>query len=253
MERTIKTRKHYREKSNTQQPKTYSIMPRAASIQYEITSKAKLMVQKVSINAINNLSPIKKELENKISTHKKSFLVQSRSSENIKALKDLKIAFKLPNLEKREPKIKIPRSKSPLTKLGIDNKSFVIEYEKSKQPSHHPTRRASLGKMPFNYSRRTRITNTLSAFYGKVFDNSRAISKHSFRTRTGSLRGVTKRFNQDAYIVQENFANSRNACLYGVFDGHGTYGHTVSNLLKDSIPSFIEIELKNTRNQIYRI
>lgn len=49
----------------------------------------------------------------------------------------------------------------------------------------------------------------------------RIITKMSFRTRTGSINGVPKGHNQDAYLIVPDFAGCKNQCLLGVYDGHG--------------------------------
>lgn len=49
----------------------------------------------------------------------------------------------------------------------------------------------------------------------------RAIAKFSFRTRTGSINGVPKPHNQDAFLIVPDFAGCKNQCLLGVYDGHG--------------------------------
>jgi len=49
----------------------------------------------------------------------------------------------------------------------------------------------------------------------------RAIAKFSFRTRTGSINGVPKPYNQDAFLIVPDFAGCKNQCLLGVYDGHG--------------------------------
>lgn len=49
----------------------------------------------------------------------------------------------------------------------------------------------------------------------------RIITKMSFRTRTGSINGVPKSHNQDAYLIVPDFAGCKNQCLLGVYDGHG--------------------------------
>ncbi|WOL19458.1 putative protein phosphatase 2C 66 [Canna indica] len=42
--------------------------------------------------------------------------------------------------------------------------------------------------------------------------------------------------NQDAMIVWENFASSKDTIFCGVFDGHGPYGHMVAKKVRDSLP-----------------
>jgi hypothetical protein len=220
-------------------------MSRASSFQYDISQKGRLMVQRVSFNSVHNLSPNRIKLETKFINHAKNFLIARKSNEDIRVLRDLKLAFKLPNVEKKESKIKIPRSKSPLTKLGIENKSFLIDTDQNKELFTRPKRRASANRMSGSSNK----VNASSALgFNKGIDIPKTISKYTYRSRTGSVRGTTKRFNQDAHFIHDNFANTRNLYIFGVLDGHGTYGHNVSHLLKESIPSFIQKELISASN-----
>lgn len=59
----------------------------------------------------------------------------------------------------------------------------------------------------------------------------------AFKTRAGSLPGNVVKTNQDSYIVQTNFLQSRDCALYAVCDGHGVNGHLVSGFVKDTLPS----------------
>jgi hypothetical protein len=148
-------------------------------------------------------------------------------------------------VDKKESKIKIPRSKSPLTKLGIENKSFDTHGDRNKELITRPNRRTSVIRMP---SSSNKVNASSALGHNKGYDIPKIVSKHTYRSRTGSVRGTTKRFNQDAYFIHESFANTRNLYIFGVLDGHGTYGHNVSNLLKESIPSFIQKELISASN-----
>ena len=40
---------------------------------------------------------------------------------------------------------------------------------------------------------------------------------------------------QDAWVVKERLA-SQDAALFGVFDGHGPYGHDISNFCQQNVP-----------------
>ena len=49
--------------------------------------------------------------------------------------------------------------------------------------------------------------------------------------------GVSKKVNQDNYIVDLDFCGKENY-FFGVCDGHGPFGHFVSNFVKLNLPSF---------------
>lgn len=61
------------------------------------------------------------------------------------------------------------------------------------------------------------------------------------------------KLNQDSYIIKRDINNIKNFNLFGIFDGHGFYGHRISSYLKENIIKKIEeISRKiNTRNLEY--
>lgn len=63
-------------------------------------------------------------------------------------------------------------------------------------------------------------------------------------SKEGKVRSQPKIHNQDAYLVVEHFAGRPDSCLFGVFDGHGAYGHDVSKYLKEHIEECITRSLK---------
>jgi serine/threonine protein phosphatase PrpC len=54
-----------------------------------------------------------------------------------------------------------------------------------------------------------------------------------------------KRYNQDALCVHESFAGVPNLVLLGVFDGHGKYGHLVSEYVRTHIPEHFDQLIQN--------
>lgn len=64
----------------------------------------------------------------------------------------------------------------------------------------------------------------------------------------GSVRGATKPFNQDAFVVEHVFVEHHAMCgaplaagtLIGVFDGHGKHGHHVAHLVGSQVGSWAE-------------
>ncbi len=61
------------------------------------------------------------------------------------------------------------------------------------------------------------------------------------------------KLNQDSYIIKRDINNIKNFNLFGIFDGHGLYGHTISvyvkeNLVKKIMENPIIQDLKNLDN-----
>ena len=53
------------------------------------------------------------------------------------------------------------------------------------------------------------------------------VDQFAFKTRTGFIPQMRK-VNQDSYFIQKDYAGLRGLWAFGVMDGHGIYGHTVS-------------------------
>ncbi|CAN8293119.1 unnamed protein product [Cochlearia groenlandica] len=53
----------------------------------------------------------------------------------------------------------------------------------------------------------------------------------------------SKGTNQDSMLVYENFCSISDAVFCGVFDGHGPYGHLVSNRVRDMLPLTLSTQL----------
>jgi hypothetical protein len=58
--------------------------------------------------------------------------------------------------------------------------------------------------------------------------------QYYYQTLAGYSDGRTK-INQDAYYVNTCYKMSVNCSIFGVFDGHGNFGHRVSDYLKKSL------------------
>lgn len=56
------------------------------------------------------------------------------------------------------------------------------------------------------------------------------------KSKAGNVDGKHKT-NQDSLISFNKFANRENYHLFGVFDGHGVYGHYASRFISDILPS----------------
>ena len=64
------------------------------------------------------------------------------------------------------------------------------------------------------------------------------------------------KLNQDSYIIKRDINNIKNFNIFGVFDGHGLYGHTISIYLKENLIKKIienkEIISLNNLEDIYK-
>lgn len=59
-------------------------------------------------------------------------------------------------------------------------------------------------------------------------------------SRQGFVPYNVEKTNQDRYIVQHTLQGNTDVSLFGVCDGHGKYGHHVSQYIKDNLGKFLE-------------
>jgi serine/threonine protein phosphatase PrpC len=68
----------------------------------------------------------------------------------------------------------------------------------------------------------------------------------SHKTRAGKLPTKPFKPNQDSFIIHPNFSGQKDKFIFGVCDGHGANGHSVSGFLKNNLPKNIEIQYKSS-------
>lgn len=67
----------------------------------------------------------------------------------------------------------------------------------------------------------------------------RRVSRCACSSIKGQINGIAKQYNQDSTLLIPKLNNVPYQFLFGVFDGHGDYGHSVSALIKSRIKSTI--------------
>jgi serine/threonine protein phosphatase PrpC len=67
--------------------------------------------------------------------------------------------------------------------------------------------------------------------------------RFSYSTQRGCYPEASQRKNQDNVLIRPSFAGRPELHLFGVFDGHGTEGHTISAYVRDQIESALHSEL----------
>lgn len=83
------------------------------------------------------------------------------------------------------------------------------------------------------------------------------VSRCAYISQKGSENKTPHDYNQDSVLLQTKLNSQQHQFLFGVFDGHGTYGHLVSTFIKKvitlSIPEFFaeaqESDIINFLNQ----
>lgn len=74
------------------------------------------------------------------------------------------------------------------------------------------------------------------------------INSISHKSVAGYSYGRVKKQNQDSFFVLSNFNSNKFQTLFGVLDGHGTYGGQVSSYLRSHLPSLLESRIYPDRN-----
>ena len=70
------------------------------------------------------------------------------------------------------------------------------------------------------------------------------VTRVGFKSRVGYVKGKPKLHNQDSFIIKSGLQGMRGHYLFGVCDGHGSYGHLVSQYIRDAFPGILEESLE---------
>ncbi len=79
--------------------------------------------------------------------------------------------------------------------------------------------------------------------YSNTFYKGKKIRSIHDISKTG-LSGEDKKVNQDRYFIFRNFVSGSENIFMGVLDGHGYYGHEVSEYIKENLPMDLNSILK---------
>lgn len=62
------------------------------------------------------------------------------------------------------------------------------------------------------------------------------VSKYAFATRGGYQPHNPRKVNQDTFVLAPNLLDQNSLHMFGICDGHGSYGHLVSAFIKEHLP-----------------
>ena len=229
---------------NPSLPNNLTIKPQQLAIQRKSVDSIRQPTRLASSTKFNSESPPKSKTQvTKVNGSAKELINFIRYQHNTptQSYNETKVLKpRLPNLDLKQDK-SIPNLKSstPIT-LNLDRKPSLFELSlpesgplslrKSMQPKSRPISR-------------DRVTST---YLGKSMPDiampislPRTVQKYAFITKTGMINGKHKKHNQDALSIISNFADTKNQWFFAVFDGHGFYGHEVSNYIQKMLPMFI--------------
>ena len=121
---------------------------------------------------------------------------------------------------------------NPVAQTPSSKKKLAKLYETTSQP----------GTPLSNYKTKNLSCNL--RLYNLVNENNYNLIKEpnvsfSCSTKIGKFAGKPKPNNQDSFKCISNFAQNHSSYFFGVFDGHGHFGHKVSELVKDKFPCHV--------------
>ena len=81
--------------------------------------------------------------------------------------------------------------------------------------------------------------NSLLLTFSDTEVAAKAHLQHSILSRKGFIPYNKKKYNQDRYVLKYAVAEKTNVSMFGVMDGHGEFGHNVSQFVQDKLPVYL--------------
>lgn len=155
-----------------------------------------------------------------------------RSQSGQKSPLQMKTGGKTPLTSKTFNHDKNNRSELPI-KRNPSN-SFL---SKPQEREHRPNYESLNSKTRYNsctainFQKRQRSTSHFTSAVAEESKEKKKIKqKYSYRTRQGVQINNPNKVNQDSLLIKTNLAD-RNTNLYAIADGHGVFGHLVSQFI----------------------
>ncbi|CAD8046750.1 unnamed protein product [Paramecium primaurelia] len=135
----------------------------------------------------------------------------------------------------------------------------IIKLISESTPDTRPSiSRAKLGSQTIEQDIKTKASNQIVMLHGRstsqatlvntfILDNEMQDYVNLFYSKSQAGQngqGQTKT-NQDSIIVTNNLGGIKNRYIFSVCDGHGVYGHYVSQLVKKLLPNIIDQQIKS--------
>ncbi|CAD8121813.1 unnamed protein product [Paramecium sonneborni] len=83
----------------------------------------------------------------------------------------------------------------------------------------------------------------------ELFQSQQQIRQAYGQSQAGIQYTGQNKINQDIYKLIPKFCGNENYWYFQVSDGHGTNGHQVAQFIQESLPQYIEEDLKQLKNQ----
>jgi len=130
-------------------------------------------------------------------------------------------------------------------KDNLSNKGEIRPDSKNKIIFHERKRSLLESKNSISFIEANKNMNLFNnTIYSNNFSNNNLLNNKEFRvfkkiskkiagkSKAGRLYDGSSKTNQDSYLIKTNIFHLDNFSIFGVFDGHGSHGHFVSNMIK---------------------
>ena len=118
--------------------------------------------------------------------------------------------------------------------------SALGKVEQKSQHGLNNKNRYSSSCASIDYSRKERSASHLTST-----EEKKVKQRYSYRTRQGVQINNPNKTNQDSLVIKTNLAD-KGMNFYAVADGHGAFGHHVSQYLVKNVSKLMESELKSS-------
>ena len=140
--------------------------------------------------------------------------------------------FRLDDTKEKENKSKSLSSNSLINKSkSTEKNSFLSNTIKNQKQAKVNKSRSLIKKDSYSDFKVCSVED-------KKVNDYKNICSISYKTQAGKVNSFQTKTNQDSYLIATNILGLSGFSLFGVFDGHGTQGHLVSDYVKNYFNQF---------------
>lgn len=166
-----------------------------------------------------------------------------RADDNLyKSISDLKLIDDEINLVNENKKLSIKKSSCSPTKdfpksFNSLNVSLPLNKDEQKTLNLRTTDKVKKNNQKSkstNYNEINSNSNTITEnkCINQTLKAVSSINCISYKSLPGKINSFQSKMNQDSFLIMTNVLGLAGFCILGVFDGHGTFGHLVSDYVK---------------------
>lgn len=168
----------------------------------------------------------------------------TNKTNKIKTKVDLDIDDQLNNFELNPKPVNTSRILNSISSNSIKKSIVSSDRKISESPSSNMREpleiRTASSKKPNQKAKSLMTGNNYSDFISNVENNKEngIISSISYKTQAGKLNSYQTKTNQDSFLISTSILGIKSYNIFGVFDGHGSQGHLISDYVKTYFNSF---------------